>query len=150
MTPQTSSQPFLKLPQTWLGTVLPVATPAETNVSLVLFSLTAGFHRRSCRVSLRRLAEKAGLSIASAREGAKRAVDRGTFSRIERIGRSSVFELQYPVREIAIAPPAVAKEKLRTPDRFHAPTPTRILEGHYIEKDTRELDNLETPSSVGE
>lgn len=60
---------------------LPSMSEAELRVTLVLIRHTFGFHQKAFKLGLAKLAKEAGLSINGAKEGARKAEERGTFRR---------------------------------------------------------------------
>jgi hypothetical protein len=66
---------------------LPDMGEAELRVTLVLVRWTFGFHRDGTKLSIRKLAEAAGLSRQGALDGAQQAQKRGTFRRLNPDGQ---------------------------------------------------------------
>jgi hypothetical protein len=60
---------------------LPSMSEAELRVTLVLIRHTFGFHQKTFKLGLAKLAKETGLSINGAKEGARKAEERGTFKR---------------------------------------------------------------------
>lgn len=62
--------------------MLPEMESSEARVTLIMIRETYGYHRESFKMGIGKLAEAAGISRNSAKDGAEAAEERGTFRRI--------------------------------------------------------------------
>lgn len=71
---------FTQVPNDFFD-MIPEMTDAELRTTLVLIRQTFGYHKDAVEMQIPKIAQAAGLSVNGAKEGAKKAEERGTFRR---------------------------------------------------------------------